>query len=881
MKITYLHLKNFAAIETGMHRKDIVIDFTKCKNTVILLVGVNGSGKTALLSTLHPFAYPGNMDNRSNSEMILKDKDGEKEIHYMHNGNTYIIKHFYKNNKRGTSVKSFISKNDRELNPNGNVTSFNELVYSELGIQQDYLKLLRLGNNVTNLIEMKASERKSFSSDLFSELDMWDKLYKKVNEDSRLLKNLLSTVASKLQRLHVSDRDSLIDEITAIESDIQRTNANMDDLKKRIGSIEGKIQALIPEGSQALKSNIESMSKTFATMVSNIEILNKKVKDFNIIICGDIDDDIDRLENDINILEIDIEKISTEISTQRSVLNDLMNDRDDITRQLESLSGDEDINALKELRSNLLDDINETPKHIKDYKPIASKEVLLTAINLLIEIDRIASVLYEFGMDAVKKCITLIREGVDVEKFVGDEVAKIDKKIINVTAKYKADKLNGACVVLFRPAGCNDDTCPYFDLYERFFKPKSDETESVSSLEDSREYYIKVSAVAKNLKYISMLINSNKVVADKLNALEIPYMSMSHIVDSIFTNSPIYVESKIIKHINDIEDHASYMKKIEDLASVDYELLSTTSNESLIKDLKSRLVAIETKIASVEILIRDLINHQANNSKRIDMLKNTMQDYLEYRDLINTLNGAIEEADKYGEELKRKTDILDTIKSDIFYLEMVDNQMQTYSIKLQDLQKQLFDKRYVLTSYDELIMERHALNDKFEDVAITREALSSTKGAPLIYIQLYLQSTTLFVNNILSSIYDNFEIEGFEITESEFNIPYIKNGVRINDVSHASQGERSFLSLALSFALINKSIQDYNIMLLDEIDATLDTRNRSMFLSILLDMIDLIDSEQVFMITHNNMFDSQPVDIIMTSDVNLDSYDNANIIFKA
>jgi DNA repair exonuclease SbcCD ATPase subunit len=139
----------------------------------------------------------------------------------------------------------------------------------------------------------------------------------------------------------------------------------------------------------------------------------------------------------------------------------------------------------------------------------------------------------------------------------------------------------------------------------------------------------------------------------------------------------------------------------------------------------------------------------------------------------------------------------------------------------------------------------------------------------------------MFVNNILETVYNNFSIDGFEISETEFNIPYTKNGVKISDVSYASQGERSFLSLALSFALIHKSIKDYNVMLLDEIDATLDTRNRATFINILTQMIELIDSEQVFMITHNNMFDSYPVDIIMTSDVNLDSYKNANVIFKA
>ena len=51
-------------------------------------------------------------------------------------------------------------------------------------------------------------------------------------------------------------------------------------------------------------------------------------------------------------------------------------------------------------------------------------------------------------------------------------------------------------------------------------------------------------------------------------------------------------------------------------------------------------------------------------------------------------------------------------------------------------------------------------------------------------------------------------------------------------------------------------------MLLDEVDGTLDSKNREKFIKILENQIERIDSEQNFLITHNNMFTSYPVDII-------------------
>ena len=104
----------------------------------------------------------------------------------------------------------------------------------------------------------------------------------------------------------------------------------------------------------------------------------------------------------------------------------------------------------------------------------------------------------------------------------------------------------------------------------------------------------------------------------------------------------------------------------------------------------------------------------------------------------------------------------------------------------------------------------------------------------------------------------------FEISADEFGIPYITKGAKVKDVVYASQGERSFISLALSFALTCRSLSSYNIMLLDEIDSTLDTSNREKFLRVLEMQIEMIHAEQVFVISHNDMFNAYPVDIIDT-----------------
>ena len=77
MKIIYLKLKNFIGIYNGLGRKEIELDLTKGSNSITLLVGTNGSGKSTIMSTLHPFH--GTFDDKTN--IILPNHDGFKEIH--------------------------------------------------------------------------------------------------------------------------------------------------------------------------------------------------------------------------------------------------------------------------------------------------------------------------------------------------------------------------------------------------------------------------------------------------------------------------------------------------------------------------------------------------------------------------------------------------------------------------------------------------------------------------------------------------------------------------------------------------------------------------------------------------------------------------------
>ncbi len=187
---------------------------------------------------------------------------------------------------------------------------------------------------------------------------------------------------------------------------------------------------------------------------------------------------------------------------------------------------------------------------------------------------------------------------------------------------------------------------------------------------------------------------------------------------------------------------------------------------------------------------------------------------------------------------------------------------------VENLIKQENSISYRLHEFNTLTKELKKLQKKYDSTELVRRALSSREGIPLLHIKVYLKNTKEITNDLLDMVYDgNLQISEFDIDADEFRIPYIVNDKKIKDIRYASQGERSFASICLSFALSFQSITRYNIMLLDEVDSTLDTSNRAKFISIIEKMSNMINSEQNFLITHNNMFDMYPVDIIQLGEV--------------
>ena len=58
MRLKSARLHGLIGVFSASGKKEIFIDFTKCLNDIILIIGKNGSGKTTIQDALQPIPLP-------------------------------------------------------------------------------------------------------------------------------------------------------------------------------------------------------------------------------------------------------------------------------------------------------------------------------------------------------------------------------------------------------------------------------------------------------------------------------------------------------------------------------------------------------------------------------------------------------------------------------------------------------------------------------------------------------------------------------------------------------------------------------------------------------------------------------------------------------
>lgn len=855
MKILELVLENFEGVLVAMHTNYIKLDLRSSKNNICLITGPNGHGKTVLLSQLNPFATLGTLDERDALPLIIKDKTGHKKIIILDDGNEYEIDHYYTPSKTSHTVKSYIKKNGDELNPNGNVTSFKEMVKIELDMDQDYMKLIRLGNNVINMIDLKSAERKTFMSKRLEEVNVFLLHFKKINSELNALKTMISMVMDKIKKTEIEDYDEAKDELktrkeelVAIESAIISISDSIGKTSYQLSQIPTDIVETMRDAEKKLNKLIKGSDGSFETL----ESLKSKEKSLETSVISGREKKKSLTEN-LGIYLESIDEKRNEIDSIKVKINHIMSESD-----LEGLKGL--IQTLEiqikndEGRYDKLGEIGYTKKDVEDV------------LSFLKEKQEALNSTYEFGSEPIKRVVDLMMKGANVPAYIQDHL----KKVIEDEEIESGRSLLNRILSQYKPTvpkGCPKD-CSMIELWSTLNSLSS----SVKDHDNiGREFYSYMSLAYTNIKNVMLSFSDKKELFERMPDHIKKGFRTEVIFNKIRSTEFIYDQKIFFDELAFITEYENFEEKKKTLDEKKKEL------KNLLKT--SPITLLQVHLNEAEKSLEDYINKLAETKEEIRILEgNIRRDEATLEDvryLMEIVEKKQELEDTYETSRKQvalKQELLETK----FKEENILNSYKNEKVRLQNLISKLSHNLEQLKQYKK---ELSVYQKFYDDWVILKESLSSNTGIPLIFIDLYLKKAKAVVNALLDQIYGGkIFIEKFDIKDDSFTIPFNKEGKTIQDIRYASQGERSFFSIALSFAISFESMSRYNIMLLDELDSVLDESNRSHFIALIEKLRELINSEQIFCISHNNMFSMYPVDVISVINEKPEDHRMANFI---
>jgi DNA repair exonuclease SbcCD ATPase subunit len=919
MKILYLKLKNSAGIWAAMNKTSLELDFNDSDDNIIMLFGSNGSGKSTIISSLHPFVGSTNDVRKS---FFIEGKEGYKEIHYKDDKDVYIIKHYVKK-----QTKSYITKisykeykkqlksctpseitGGEELNENGGVRTFNDMVYHCLGVNEDYFKISRVGTNVTNFIDQSTAERKKYISTFLPDIEVYLQKYKIANEKFRALSKEIKYVADEIKKL--DNIDTLKEYEENYEKELASATKKKDKYTAAISKARGKILAI--DEDETLKNN--DYENPYAN--EQLDISNRYDKMHPIVESyeetygdQDINELISETEKEVAKLNNKLDSNTELLRKEKDTLDSLITDKKKKKSQIEGLDND-DIEDLKEIlaeRTEELDDIKSEidALNLDGYDLSIDYYTYLGTIKGLI--DYLSADKSKISMETQTICKNIfIDKKMSYDEFfetfnslkndisdLEDKKTELKEQISEYKFKIKQQsKLNE------RPESCQDDSCVFIqDLiqYKNADKEKEaleirlEEVESTLQYKlEEKERFEEADKLIKTYKnYYNGFKDQIKEFSNISSSAKRYFKNFSSIMTLLLTKSSSTIQ-KIID-FNALSSYCTLNKNQEKLQNeVDRISDKIAANEkisSVYDDLNKELEDILKKIEKCDKLIDKYTSacgkvtiELQEAKKELDKLKD-----------VKTAFANIDEIQQELAEVNENFDIAEKKIKDIMDLFFIiqDNKDKNDEVKDSILyyEEKLRATKLRIAKYEEFNSRKENLEAEYEKTSYIKEATNPTKGIPIYFIDDYLSRTQEITNELLNlSQNGKFAIK-FDVNDKDFFIRvYKNNGDILNDIEDASQGEVSLTSVSLSLALMEQSMSKYNIVLYDEIDGALDYKNRRNFIDMIENQRKKFNGEQVFIISHNNEFDSYPLGLILLNDNNINTTDkefmkNKNVIF--
>jgi DNA repair exonuclease SbcCD ATPase subunit len=439
------------------------------------------------------------------------------------------------------------------------------------------------------------------------------------------------------------------------------------------------------------------------------------------------------------------------------------------------------------------------------------------------------------------------------------------------------DQLKSLTVLDDRPKNCKIDGCPFISEAIKISKTKSKEsiTQDLDKLQEKIQQYsvdltenqnnimIWNSMIPKRTEY-GTLIELFKNIITKYpenSLLNSAYKDFEIKVSKLHSFNDLREVSNLIEGLNrliELRDEiqknqvieASYKSHRDKIKLIN----STKSNlESMKKeqeDLNIKIIELRKSIS----VSQDLVTSLSSNLGMEELYKSVYDDYLDTKTKFDSISEKLQQYEKKSAEALNALSVIEKYKEDL-------NKAQE---ELDPVKNSITDVTGRLTLLNNYLTEYNKYNESYQIIETLKKYCSPTGGGiQTIFMQLYMSKTLELSNQILAMLFNGeYQLIDFVINENEFRIPFIGNGLVVDDISSGSNSQVCMMGMVINLVLLHQASTKYNIAYLDEIDAGLDHRNRFEFVDALYKTIPLLNIEQLFMISHSMETDTSSVDII-------------------
>ena len=896
MRYKWIQLQGYIGFYNGMGLNEINIDFTKCKSNKIVIRGSNGSGKSTLMNAIN--VNPDSNDN------FIPGMEARKNICLIDNGVEYIIRYIHPttNNGRGTT-KGYISKsidgNMVELNPNGNISSCKDIIYEEFNLDSNFISLSQLSSEDRGLVDRKPADRKKLINGIIDALEVYNGIYKNLSKKASVFKSTINSLSYKID--YIGDETTVKLNLSSIE---ERINNLEKEKSSNIEAIAG-VKLKIHEYNEVLRNN------DYDTVIKELTD-NKKLKD-----------SLDKyLSNQFQSLNIDVNKLDAFIDYINKQCISMESEIEILRKQIPTLFSKRDI-EFKELQSkqerlkSLQSDYNYTDiKNAKlEYERIICEYENVFNEMKLMNIELITKEEYNSAMDALrflKESADALTASFDIntinDVFINrddysfdisniskmrNESDNLKKQLSDIEKEmyiYKS-KRDIAKELINRPSDCKIDTCPYIEnalkanndfpeenyniLVNNYNTLENDISElqnKISRTEVASEILIYINNIERELNSKMGFIKKLPVRVDFKESFLIRVCNLDPFDDIV----------KLYKYIdcgNMIEEYNNAKRQLHEY-EVEYKLYESKNQiiESIITDIeslteKTNSLAKEIDNINASLSTKENELHDLKTTKsKLDIIKIKISD--EYDPCVKK----IDELEKIKETLDINVKEIESLQNT---LNNLNNNINSIESDIKILSADRDKLKHSLSMLLEYKEELEVYKTKYTKIEKIKYYSSPSTGIQTLFMRLYMNNILTTANSLLSLLFNGeFILQPFIINENEFRIPCACLGLMHDDISSMSTAQKCMISMILSFSLLHHSSSKYNIIKLDEIDGFLDTNNRGYFITLLDQLMCMLQCEQCFIVSHNNELSNSNCDVILlkADNINIDSY--SNIIWK-